>query len=65
MPEEITDVEKFLEIAKTRASECRIKKSGEHVKIKLRTPSKLYTLKTDSAHAEEILKQIEIEHIEM
>ncbi|WP_457557764.1 hypothetical protein [Candidatus Harpocratesius sp.] len=65
MPEEIFDVEKFLEIAKTRATECRIKKSGDHVKLKLRTPTKLYTLKTNSAQAEEILKQIEVEHIEL
>jgi hypothetical protein len=65
MPEEINDVEKFIEIAQTRAYECRIKKSGDMVKLKLRTPSKLYTMKTDSLQAEDILKRIEIEQIEL
>ena len=65
MPEEIFDEAKFLEIAKTRALECRIKKSGDIVKLKLRTSSKLFTYKTDSATAESLLKQIEVEQIEM
>lgn len=65
MPEEIYEEEKFLEIAKSRAIECRIKKVGDSVKLKLRTPSKLYTYKTDSAKAEALLKQIEVEQIEL
>ncbi|MHA1675361.1 MAG: hypothetical protein ACTSYI_17250 [Promethearchaeota archaeon] len=65
MPEEIFDEAKFLEIAQNRALECRIKKSGDTVKLKLRTPSKLFTFKTDSATAESLLKQIEVEQIEM
>ena len=65
MPEEILDEAKFLEIAKNRALECRIKKSGDSVKLKLRTSSKLFTFKTDSVTAEKLLKQIEVEHIEL
>ncbi|MHA1520685.1 MAG: hypothetical protein ACTSVZ_10630 [Promethearchaeota archaeon] len=65
MPEEIFDEAKFLEIAQTRALECRIKKVGDSVKIKLRTSSKLYTFKTTSAIAEGLLKQIEVEQIEL
>jgi hypothetical protein len=65
MPKEIKDEKEFLEIAKTRASECRIKKAGDSVKLKLRTPKTLYTYKTTSENAEILLKQIEIERIEL
>lgn len=64
MPE-ILDEKVFLEIAQTRASECRIKKLKDCVKLKLRTPTKLYTFKTTSEKAEELLKNIEIERIEI
>ncbi len=42
MPTEITDEKKFMEIAKSRASVCRIKKLKNNVvKLKLRTPQTL------------------------
>lgn len=57
MPAEIFDEKKFLEIAK-RAKECRVKRSGDVVKLKLRTSSKLYTYKTSPEKAENLIKQI-------
>ncbi len=65
MPTELFNEEEFLDIAQNRALECRIKKSGDTVKLKLRTPSKLFTFKTNSATAEKLLNQIEVEQIEM
>jgi hypothetical protein len=65
MPVEIFDEKEFLEIAKSRADLCRIKKSKDTVKLKLRTPKHLFTFKTTPANAEELLKQIEIEQIEL
>ena len=65
MPIEIKDEDEFLKIAKEKASECRIKKVKDVVKLKLRTPKHLYTLKTTPARAEALLKQIEIERIEL
>jgi hypothetical protein len=66
MPMEIKDEKQFLEIAKSRASVCRIKKlKNEVVKLKLRTPKTLYTFKTTSAKAEELLKNLEIERVEL
>jgi hypothetical protein len=66
MPSEITDEKQFVEIAKSRASVCRIKKlKNGVVKLKLRTPKTLYTYKTTSEKAEEILKGIEIERVEL
>ncbi len=65
MPKEIFNEEKFLEIAKSLAIECRIKKTGDIVKLKLRTPKHLYTYKTETSKAESLLSQIEIEKIEL
>lgn len=65
MPKEIFEEEEFLKIAKNFATECRIKKSGDVVKLKLRTPKHLYTFKTDSVKAETLLREIEIEKIEL
>ena len=46
MPREIKTEEEFLEIVE-RASECRVKRLRDSVKLKLRTPGYLYTFKTD------------------
>ena len=65
MPKEITEESEFVEIAKTRASSCRIKRVGDVVKLKLRTPGHLYTFKTTADKAESLLKSLEIEQIEI
>ncbi len=57
MPEEVKDVEKFVEIS-TRASECRVKKLKDIVKLKLRTKRTLYTIKLSASSAENVLKRI-------
>jgi len=60
MPEEIYDVDKFVEAA-DRAEYCAIKRLRKTVKLKLRTPSKLYTIKVEPAKAEEIIKKLRCE----
>jgi len=60
MPEEIFDVDKFIEISE-RAEYCNIKRLKKTVKLKLRTPRKLITLKVDPAKAEEIVKKLRCE----
>ena len=60
MPEEIFDVDKFIEIAE-RADYCNIKRLERVVKLKLRTPKKLYTLKVNPTKAEEIVKKLSCE----
>jgi hypothetical protein len=63
LPKEITDTEKFLKISET-AVECRVKRLTDVVKLKLRTPRELYTLKVDPTKAAELLKQVKCEVIE-
>lgn len=60
MPEEIFDVDKFVQVSE-RAEYCAIKRLKKTVKLKLRTPKKLYTLKADPTKAEEILKKLRCE----
>lgn len=63
MPTEITDTENFLKISE-RATECRVKRLKDIVRLKLRTPKQLYTIKIDPEKAAELLKQIRCEVIE-
>ena len=60
MPEEIFEIDKFVQIAK-RAEYCNIKRLEREVKLKLRTGKKLYTLKTNPTKAEEIVKKLSCE----
>jgi ferritin-like protein len=60
MPEEVFDVDKFVEISE-RADYCNIKRLKRIVKLKLRTSRKLYTLKVDPAKAEEVVKKLRCE----
>jgi len=60
MPEEVFDVDKFVQISE-RADYCNIKRLKRTVKLKLRTPRKLYTLKVDPTKAEEVVKKLRCE----
>jgi hypothetical protein len=63
MPTEISDTEQFVRISE-RATECRVKRLKDIVKLKLRTASQLYTIKIDPEQAAVVLKQIRCEVIE-
>jgi ferritin-like protein len=60
MPSEITEPEKFVEIS-GRAEYCAVKRLKDVVKLKLRTPRQLYTLKVEPLKAEEIIKKLQCE----
>ena len=60
MPSEITDPERFAEIS-GNAQYCAVKRLQGVVKLKLRTPKKLYTLKIEPQNAEEIIKKLQCE----
>lgn len=63
MPSEIADAEEFLRLSE-RATECRVKRLKDIVKLKLRTSRQLYTIRIDPEKAAELLKQIKCEVIE-
>ena len=60
MPVEIFDVDEFIKIGE-RAKYCNIKRLEREVKLKLRTPRKLFTLKVNPIKAEEIIKKLSCE----
>jgi ferritin-like protein len=60
MPSEITDVDKFVAMS-AKAKQCQVKRLKDTVKLKLRTPSQLYTLKIEPLRADEIIKKLQCE----
>jgi hypothetical protein len=64
MPAEITDAELFVRLSEI-ADVCRVKRRGDVVKLKLRTPRKLYTLKAEPSEAEKLIKKLKCEILEV
>ncbi|RJS83981.1 50S ribosomal protein L38e [Candidatus Bathyarchaeota archaeon] len=64
MPREIFDVEEFIKLSE-KASECRVKRLKDVVKLKLRTRRLLYTLKVDPDKASEIIRRVKCEIVEV
>lgn len=60
VPSEVFDAERFVEIS-GRAEYCAVKRLKDVVKLKLRTPKRLYTLKAEPVKAEEIIKRLQCE----
>lgn len=60
MPSEIVNVDKFIELS-SRAEYCAVKRLKDIVKLKVRTPKQLYTLKIEPLKAEEIIKKLQCE----
>jgi len=60
VPEEVFDADKFIALSE-RAEYCSIKRLKRMVKLKLRTPRKLFTLKVNPAKAEEVVKKLRCE----
>jgi ferritin-like protein len=58
MPSEISEPEKFIAISE-HAEYCSVKRLKNIVKLKLRTPHQLYTIKIAPVKAEEIIKKLQ------
>jgi len=54
MPAEISNTDQFITLSET-ASECRVKRQKDIVKLKLRTPRQLYTYKVKVERADDII----------
>jgi len=63
LPKEILDPDEFLALAE-KAQECRVKRLGDAMKLKLRTSRYLYTIKLETAEGEELLKKINCPKVE-
>ncbi len=63
MPKTITDVDRFIEMSEN-ASECRVKRGGDKVKLKLRTAKYLYTLILAPQEAEAVIQKVKCHIVE-
>jgi hypothetical protein len=63
LPSEV-DLDSFMKLAE-KADSCRVKRLGDNVKLKLRTPKKLYTFATKKEKAEEIIKKLKCKILEV
>jgi hypothetical protein len=57
MPRQITSAEQFEDLL-PKATECRVLRDEDRVKLKLRTPTYLYTFVTNEDVAEDLLKRL-------
>ncbi len=64
MPSEITKVDEFIRLSEG-ALECRVKRAEDSVKLKLRTPRQLYTHKVKVERADEVIKRLKCEIVEV
>lgn len=64
LPAEITNTDEFIGLSET-ALECRVKRSQELVKLKLRTPGKLYTHKVKVERADDVIRRLKCEIVEV
>ena len=64
MPAEITNADEFIGLSET-ALECRVKRADEFVKLKLRTPGRLYTHKVKLDRADDVIRRLKCEIVEV
>ena len=64
MPSEISNADSFTKIAEN-AEECRVIRFGDVVKLKLRTPKKLYTMSMEPSKADALLKNLKCKVVEL
>ncbi|MHB8566103.1 MAG: hypothetical protein ACYC7D_10740 [Nitrososphaerales archaeon] len=65
MPKEIKSSDQFQKLL-PKAHEVRVVRTSDYVKLKIRTPDVLYTYKTSSSEAEDLLKDLkDIEIVEL
>jgi len=64
MPEEVFDVDRFISLS-GRAEYCTLKRQKKIVKLKLRTPRRLYTMKINPTEAEGVVKKMRCDIVEV
>ncbi len=64
MPSEVFDVEAFVKLSEN-AENCVVKRSEVSVKVKLQTTRHLYTIKLEKEKADELIKRLKCQIIEV
>ncbi|MDQ1279281.1 MAG: large subunit ribosomal protein L38e [Thermoproteota archaeon] len=64
MPNEIVDIEEFVRLSE-KAEECRIKRLKDTIKLKIKTSSRLYTIKLEKEKADPLIKRLKCKTTEV
>jgi hypothetical protein len=64
VPSEVAEREHFMKLSE-KAAHCRVVRQGDEVKLKLRTPRRLYTMRLDASEAEVVLKELKCKVFEL
>ncbi len=64
MPTEVFDKDEFMELSE-KATECRIKRNPDNVKLKLKTSRHLYTLKLEPGDEGEVISKLRCPTVEI
>jgi len=60
MPAEVFDVDRFVQLSE-KSEYCAVKRLKDVVKLKLRAPRMLYTMKVEPTKADEVVKKLKCE----
>jgi hypothetical protein len=64
LPTEVFDKDEFMELSE-KATECRIKRNPDNVKLKLSTSRRLYTIKLEPGDEEEVISKLRCPTVEI
>ena len=64
MPTEVFDKDEFMELSE-KATECRIKRNPDNVKLKLKTSRRLYTIKLEPGDEDEVISKLRCPTVEI
>jgi hypothetical protein len=64
LPTEVFDKDEFMELSE-KATECRIKRNPDNVKLKLKTSRRLYTIKLEPGDEEEVISKLRCPTVEI
>ena len=64
MPIEVFDKDEFVELS-GKATECRVKRNPDNVKLKLSTSRRLYTIKLEPGDEDEVISKLRCPTVEI
>lgn len=64
MPTEVFDKDEFMALSE-KATECRVKRNPNNVKLKLSTSRRLYTIKLEPGDEDEVISKLSCPTVEI
>jgi hypothetical protein len=64
LPTEVFDKDEFMELSE-KATECRVKRNPDNVKLKLKTSRRLYTIKLEPGDEDDVISKLRCPTVEI